>query len=170
MTTAESLERLKDADFELLAVRALRELEPDCHAIIHVGMNAQEKTIPGPLDGFCRVAGVNPPRFVMIAATTTNLTKLKGKWLAPSSNKPNKVGPSKGKSTRSKASSEATSDEGDLTKALKQAARLREGNPTAFFILYLATNRNPPLELENTARKAGEAEGLEVRFLDCVTS
>ena len=59
MTTAEALERLNDAEFELLAVRSLRELATDCHAIIHMGMNSQGKTIPGPLDGFCRVPGID---------------------------------------------------------------------------------------------------------------
>ena len=44
--TADALERLNDAAFELLAVRSLRELATECHAVIHMGMNAQDK------DGF----------------------------------------------------------------------------------------------------------------------
>lgn len=166
MTTAESLERLKEAEFELLAVRSLRELEADCHAVIHFGMNAQGKTIPGPLDGFCRVPGVIPPRFVMIAATTTNLVNLKAKWLAPLSSEDNKPKQSKGKSIRPKVKTIATPDEGDVTKAIKQAALLRSENPSASFILHLATNRNLSLELERAARGAGEAGKLEVRFLE----
>jgi hypothetical protein len=166
MTTAESLQRLKEAEFELLAVRSLRELEADCHTVIHFGMNAQGKTIPGPLDGFCRVPGVNPPRFVMIAATTTNLANLKAKWLAPLSSEDNKAKRFKGKSVRSKAKTIATPDDGDVTKAIKQAAILRSENPRASFILHLATNRNLTLELESAARNAGEAGELEVRFLE----
>jgi len=161
MTTAEALERLNEAEFELLAVRSLRELEADCKAIIHLGMNARQKTIPGPLDGFCRVPGVNPPRFVMIAATTTNLAKLKAKWLAPLASGDTKPKRSKSESGRTKKKSDAPPDEGDLTKAV-----LREEHSTASFIVYLATNRSLALELENAARNAGEAEGLEVRFLE----
>jgi hypothetical protein len=83
MTTAEALERLNDAAYELLAIRSLRELEVDCRALIHSGMNAQQKTVPGPLDGFCRVPGVEPPLFVMVAVTTTSPANLRAKWLAP---------------------------------------------------------------------------------------
>jgi hypothetical protein len=166
MTTAEALERLHDAAFELLAIRSLRELEADCRAVIHMGMNAQQKTIPGPLDGFCRVPGVNPPRFVMVAATTTNLASLKSKWLAPLPDNESKPRKNETKTSRSKPKKDATLDEGDLTKARKRASELRKDNPTASFIVYLATNRNLPLELENVTRHTGDAGGLEVRFLE----
>ena len=156
MTTAEALEGLGDAEFEMLAIRSLRELEPDCKAIIHLGMNAQGKTIPGPLDGFCRVPGFDPPRFVMIAATATMLAKLKGKWLSGAGTGRNKRG----------AGLAVKPDEGDLPKAAEKAASLRGENPTASFVLYLATNRRLPSELENSARLAGDAEALEVRFLE----
>lgn len=156
MTTAEALEGLGEAEFELLAVRSLRELEPDCKAIIHLGMNAQGKTIPGPLDGFCRVPGFDPPRFVMIAATATMLSKLKGKWLSAAGTGQTKRGPSHA----------AKSNEGDLPKAAQKAASLRDENPSASFVLHLATNRRLPSELENAARRAGDLERLEVRFLE----
>ena len=165
MTTAEALERLNDAEFELLAVRCLRELAPDCHAIIHMGMNAQGKTVPGPLDGFCRVPGINPPRFVMIAVTTTSSKKLMLKWLASSTSQDTKPKTTKSKSGLYKRTLDAP-DEGDLTKAAKRAVSLREENPTASFILYLATNRALSSGLESAARRAGESAGLEVRFLE----
>ena len=166
MTTAEALERLNDAAFELLAVRSLRELATECHAVIHMGMNAQEKTVPGPLDGFCRVPGVTPPRFLMIAATTTKPSKLKAKWLTPLASENTKPKLTGSKSGRPKKKSDAPPEEGDLTKAAKRAASLRQENPMVSFILYLATNRTLSLELENAARGAGEAAGLEVRFLE----
>ncbi len=128
-----------------------------------VGGTTQGKTIPGPLDGFCCVPGVNPSRFVMIAATTTNL---KVKWLAPLSTEDNKPKRSKGKSGRSKAKAVSSPDEDAVSTAIRQAAILRKENPRASFILYLATNRNLPLELENAARNAGEAEGLGAWFLE----
>jgi hypothetical protein len=165
MTTAETLERLNDAEFELLAVRSLRELDTDCQAVIHMGMNAQGKTIPGPLDGFCRVPGINPPRFVMIAATTTSLNKLTQKWLAPIGGQNTKPKTTKGKSGASKKTPAAPA-EGDLTKAAKQAVSLRQEDATASFILYLAMNRALSPELEKAARHAGVSAGLEVRFLE----
>ena len=165
MTTAEALERLDDAEFELLAVRSLRELATDCHAIIHMGMNAEGKTVPGPLDGFCRVPGINPARFVMIAATTTSSKKLRIKWLAPLASEDTTAKATETKSGRSKKTP-TPANEGDLTKAAKQVASLREENPTASFILYLATNRALSSDLEEAARRAGETAGVEVRFLE----
>ena len=80
MNTAEALEKITDnGQFEILALRALRELEADCRAIIHLGMNAQGKTIPGPLDGFHLLPGSQPPQYV--AARTTGRASLHSKWL-----------------------------------------------------------------------------------------
>jgi hypothetical protein len=166
MTTAEALERINEAEFELLAVRSLRELEPDCRAVIHLGMNAQGKTIPGPLDGFCRVPGVNPPRFVIIAATATKLTKLKEKWLSSRVNGDPAATSTGVRSGKRRNSHALSADEGDLPKAATQAASLRRQYVTASFVLYLATNRNLSLELESTVRSAGDLGGLEVRFLE----
>ena len=101
----------------------------------------------------------------MIAATTTNSKKLRAKWLAPL---PNEDTISKGTGTKSGRSKKIPTrpDEGDMTKAAKQVASLREENPTASFILYLATNRALSSDLEKAARRTGEAAGLEVRFLE----
>jgi hypothetical protein len=82
VTTAEALDGMTDESaFELLAVRSLRELEPDCHWLVHLGMNSQGKTIRNPIDGFCLVPNSTPPRYVMVAATTTSSKSLKSKWL-----------------------------------------------------------------------------------------
>jgi hypothetical protein len=53
-----------------------------------------------------------------------------------------------------------------LTKAIKRATALRQENPTGSFIVYLATNRNLPLDLEAGARTMGQLAGVEVRFLE----
>ena len=166
MTTAEALERLNDAAYELLAIRSLRELEVDCRAIIHSGMNAQQKTVPGPLDGFCRVPGVEPPLFVMVAATTTSPASLKAKWLAPLPANERKSATAKPKSSKTKPKKSKTPEDGDLTKAIQRAAELRKDNPTGSFVVYMATNRNLHLDLEAAARTMGQTAGLEVRFLE----
>jgi hypothetical protein len=163
---------MNEAEFELLAIRSLRELEPDCLTVIHMEMNAQGKTIPGSLDGFCRVPCINPPRFVLIAATTTKLSKLKGKWLSSGIIEKPTATSSRVKPAKRKSDHSAPTDEGDQPKAAKQAAPLCSKYPTASFVLYLATNRNLSLGLESVARSAGDLEGLEVRFLEqsrCVT-
>src|SRR3954452_19563286 len=82
MTTAETLEGLTDAgQFEILATRVLRLIDADSKAVVHAGVNAQGKTIPNPVDGFCLVPGGNPPRYVMAAFTLTPREGLLGKWL-----------------------------------------------------------------------------------------
>src|SRR6266568_3230765 len=82
MTTAEALESMTDAgQFEILATRVLREIDPDCKMVAHSGVNAQGKTIPNPIDGFCLVPGSDPPRYAMTAFTLTSPDGLIGKWL-----------------------------------------------------------------------------------------
>lgn len=48
--------------FEILATRVLRELDADCRAVVHAGVNAQGKTIANPIDAFCLVPGSSPSR------------------------------------------------------------------------------------------------------------
>lgn len=63
MTTAEKLESMTDpGQFEILATRVLRELDADCRAVVHAGVNAQGKTIANPIDAFCLVPGSSPSR------------------------------------------------------------------------------------------------------------
>jgi hypothetical protein len=49
-------------------MRSLRELEPHCHPLVHLGMNSRGKTIRSPLDGFCPVPNATPPLYVMVEA------------------------------------------------------------------------------------------------------
>jgi len=54
--TSEKIDSISDAgEFETLGIRVLREFDQDCRAIIHLGLNAVGKPIPGPVDGFGRV-------------------------------------------------------------------------------------------------------------------
>jgi hypothetical protein len=66
LKTAVALEALTDAgDFEMLAVRCLRALYPECQELEHVGGNAKGQPIPDPLDAFCRVQDSQDLLFVM---------------------------------------------------------------------------------------------------------
>ena len=160
MTTAEALERMGDAgEFEILALRALRILDEDCRAVIHLGVNPQGKTIPNPVDGFCLVPGTNPPKYVLTAFTLCKNAELKRKWLFD--------GTAVACGARPKSRSSARSrEDGDLVKAARYAVKLQEATPNAQFIVYLCTNRIPGTELMGEVYSKANAFGMEARFLE----
>jgi hypothetical protein len=164
VTTAEALDGMTDESaFELLAVRSLRELEPDCHSLVHLGMNSQGKTIRNPIDGFCLVPNSTPPRYVMVAATTTSSKSLKSKWLTDGKPSIPKSGRASKKNTKGKG---LKSEPGDIPKAILESSSVRAQVQPATFVLYLATNRSITKELILDAAAAGKDGGLEVRFLE----
>jgi hypothetical protein len=121
MTTAEAIEGITDAGmYEILATRALRELESDCRMVAHFGVNAQGKTIANPVDGFCLVPGSSPPRYVMTAFSTTSRDDLERKWLFDHKSAP-------------KAKKATSAAAGDLIKAAREADPLRAKDPTATY-------------------------------------
>ena len=126
MTTAEALEAITaTAEFELFAMSALRELEPDFYLIIHTGINAKGKTIVYPLDGFVRIPGSKPPRYAVAEVTTSD--RLRTKWLAESD----------------RDISTLSLEAGDLVKAAREAQELRGHSPDAVIRVALVTNREP---------------------------
>lgn len=156
MTTAEKLEEIADtARFEIIAVRALRESKPGCAGIIHLGINAQGKTIRGPVDGFWLVPGSSPPHYIFAACATTARDKLEQKWLA--------IG-----SPRSKKKKRGTSNQetGDLIKAAEEAASLRPVDSTARFGVYLCTNRRLDNQLMQKVYATAKRLDVEVDFLE----
>jgi hypothetical protein len=153
MTTAEAIEGITDAgSFEVLAVRVLRLIDNDCRFLEHMGVNTIGKTVPNPIDSFCRVPETEPPRFVMAAFTTNKLDSLERKWLFDYL----------GDHLNKKATSE---DDGDLVKANRRAEVLRKDHPGAKFIVYLCTNKQPDDRLLAKAIRRGQDFGIEVRFL-----
>jgi hypothetical protein len=81
--TAETLEGITDSgSFEILCIRVLRSLFADCECVEHLGVNAQGKTISGPIDAFCRVPGSEPPRYIATAITLAGREELRRKWYA----------------------------------------------------------------------------------------
>jgi hypothetical protein len=139
--------------FEILATRSLRELDDDCRTVAHFGVNETGKTIPNPVDGFCRVPGSDPPRFVMPAFTLTAREGLRGKWLFDHATAP-------------RARTATASDDGDLVKAAREAAGIRDTHPTARSIVYLCTNRRLDTDLMRAVYDKAAQLGVEVRFLD----
>jgi len=153
MTTAEAIEGITDAGaFEILATRVLRIKDDDCRFMEHMGVNAQGKTISNPIDGFCRVPGIEPPRFVMTAFTTCKTESLEHKWLFNHA-----VG--------SRGSQATDADDGDLIKAAKYAEEICMKYQTARFVCYLCTNKQPDEELIMKVYSKGAQLRIEVRFL-----
>jgi hypothetical protein len=154
MKTAEAIECITDAGkFEILATRVLRIADDDCRLLEHMGVNAAGKTVPNPVDGFCRVPGTSPPRFVMAAFTTINLDFLERKWLFDHSS-----------AKHAKRATEAA-DDGDLIKASQRAKELRGNFPDATFVVHLCTNKQPSDHLIAQVLTKGQDLGLDVRFL-----
>lgn len=163
--TAEKIDGMTDAGaFETLALRVLREIDEDCRAIIHLGINAVGKPIPGPVDGFGRVPDSSPSKYVTAAFTTMNPSGLEQKWLGirRASGKSSGKG---GKKSRNKTSQQ-DSTSGDLIKAAESASPLRAVDADAHFIVYLCTNRRLDNELMKRVFAFAARSNLEVRFLE----
>jgi hypothetical protein len=154
MTTAEALESIKDdGDFEILALRVLRNLYTDCRAVLHLGVNAHGRTIPNPVDGFCVVPGSSPRRYIWTAFTTNRLKDLEKKWLSSSSD------------SRS-TSKDGGAKVGDLIKAATEAEPIRSRDSSARFVVYLCTNRRLSSGIIRSVNLRAEGLGIEAQFLD----
>lgn len=166
MTTAEKLEGLTDPGvFEILCLRVLRRFEEDCRTIIHLGINAAGKTIPGSLDAFCLVPGSTPDRYVSAAFTLIRLEALERKWLlSPAGSLGRRKGPRK--RTSSASASNVRQEAGDLIKAAAKAAAIRQHNPGAEFVVYLCSNRRLTPELIEKVLATARSLHLTVRFLE----
>src|SRR5438876_229403 len=131
-STRKQIEEMTDEGrFEQLALAALRRMKPDCEAVIHEGMNADGKTIQSCVDAEGIVPGSNPPRYVMIACTTTKREKLRKKWLFDYL-KPESYAVNPRRSLSRKRPPEAK-DDGDLFKAIRRAQEKRKELPDATF-------------------------------------
>lgn len=152
MTTAEALEGITDEGlFEILGIRTLRRLYPDCECIEHLGVNAQGKTIPGAIDGFGRVPGSQPSRYVAAAFTSAARNELRRKWYTDES------------STTSKRGKKP--QVGDLIKACVKADAVRAGEPESTFTVYLCTNQRLDDELMDQGYAIGKRRSVDVVFV-----
>ncbi|MGB9067351.1 MAG: ATP-binding protein [Candidatus Acidiferrales bacterium] len=164
--TAEKIDRISDAGiFETLAIQVLRELDKDCEAILHLGLNPVGKPVPGPTDGFGRVAGSIPSKYAIAAFTTIRSDKLEQKWLGISRVARNSK--SKARKKRKVKAKGGSSESGDLIKAFNDIRSIRAVEPDAHFVVYLCTNRilDSKLMKKVWAFAAGRKQ-VEVRFLD----
>jgi hypothetical protein len=153
VTTSEALEDLTDpARFEILAIRVLRDLHPECHTLTHLGVNASGKTIRGAVDAFTLVPKSFPPKYVFAAFTLASRKELPRKWLA--------------ESTSSTSESSTDAEVGDLIKAGREAAHLRLRAPSSQFSVYLCTNRRLDHELMERVYGVARELSIDVVFLE----
>lgn len=120
MTTEEALEKITDLGaFEKLVTEVLRAADPTYFRLIHIGVNAQGKTIKAAVDGMLPAG--SGQKVVATAYTTTALTSLRAKWLDPSN--------------------------GDVSKSLRVLTKARAHKPNLSTVLVLCTNRSPSIDL-----------------------
>jgi hypothetical protein len=132
--TTATLARITDEGlFERLATAILREANPLYAALTHPGVNAEGKTIPGPLDGIAFVPAVEPPHLIAVHHTTTGRENLRRKWL-------------EGWSFAGDDSSRA-SGTGDLPKTAAIVAEERRRTPSLRATLVLTCNEEPREDL-----------------------
>ncbi|MNI07810.1 hypothetical protein D3C73_608250 [compost metagenome] len=134
-----------------MASDVLRFAEPEIYkSISHQGMNPQGKTIKAPLDnvGWSYVNGEN--RVVAVAHTTTSRNDLETKWLRDLNN----VTPRKG--------GKATGSDGDLVKAIKELAKIRQGSINLKARLALMCNSEEPQEIRIQAHELASQHHIEL--------
>ena len=131
------LEKITDEGlFERLADAVLREEDHQCRQLSHLGVNAEGKTIKGPLDGLVYVMDECGKRHMLaVHHTTCRAAGLRTKWL--------------------------NETDGDVTKTLREFREARKGNPDLRGTLILTTNRDPAPELIHEVEFASQKEGME---------
>jgi hypothetical protein len=153
VTTAEALEGIADTGlFEILGIRALKRLHPECACLEHLGVNAQGKPVPGPIDGFGRVPDTKPSRYIAAAFTTAGRDKLRQKWYADEGSDSSSAD---GKSRHT----------GDLIKACRRADTLRAVEPESSFTVYLCTNQRLDEQIMAAGYAIGNQRSVEVVFV-----
>lgn len=148
--TASKLSAITDEGlFERLATAVLRQATPDLYAnLTQPGVNANGKTIKGPVDGISFVPGACPRHMIAAHHTSGSRTKLKRKWL----HDPSTVKPQEG--TRS------TTPAGDLIKTIAIANEEREENPDIRVTLALTTNDEPTEDVTREVEAVAHANGI----------
>jgi len=137
--TRRRLEQITDAGFfEALATAVLRELDPRCPRLAHVGVNADGRTVRSPVDAIGYVVEDASLRLMAIHHTTCRREQLESKWLT-----------------------DADSDFLKTVRIVKeQRARIADLRAT----LILTTNREPPENVVHKTYAAGNQAGIEIEI------
>ena len=135
--TRRRLDRITDAgSFEELATAVLRERDPRCRRLAHVGVNAAGRTVNSPSDAIGYFSDDGSLRLMAVHHTTCKRDGLRSKWL--------------------------TDTDSDFQKTLcvfhDQRARIAELRAT----LILTTNREPREDLVHDIQVAGHEAGIDI--------
>ena len=121
--------------FEELATAVLREMDPRCRLLKHVGTNPEGITVRSPLDGITYVSDEGVRRMVAVHHTIQK-KELRRKWL--------------------------TEPDGDLPKTIGVFRSQKNRIPDLRATLILATNREPPEELIHEVEAVADQAGIDV--------
>ena len=135
--TRRRLDQITDAGlFEELATAVLREQDPRCRRLVHVGVNAEGKTVKSPSDAIGYFSDDGSLRMVAVHHTTCRRDGLRSKWL--------------------------TDSDSDFQKTLclfqDQRSRIAELQAT----LIVTTNREPREDLVHDIQVAGHEAGIDI--------
>lgn len=134
--------------FERLATAVLREANPLYATLVHPGVNAEGKTIKGPLDGIALVTGADPPHLIAAHHTTTLREGLHRKWLETES--------------AVSAAARPAKTAGDLAKTAAIVSDERRRVPSLRATLILTTNQEPREDLVRAVHAAGLSYGISI--------
>jgi len=137
-TTRKLVSEIKSPDaFENLATSVLRAARPAYNALIHVGTNADDRTVRSPVDGIALHINRGSRRLILIQHTITAKQGLRRKWLAP--------------------------ENGDLAKAKAIADAERERGTVREATLVLCSSWDPDQELiRDVNAAAGEDLAVDI--------
>ena len=136
--TRQRLARITDAGlFEKLATAILREEDPHCRRLAHVGVNAEGKTIKNPVDGIVYTSVDGQRHMLAVHHTTRHTNDLRRKWL--------------------------TDPDSDLCKTLRELETQRKNTSELGATLILTTNKEPEVELIHDVETAGLKAGIEIK-------
>lgn len=124
--------------FERLATAVLREQDPRCRRLAHVGVNAEGKTVKSPSDGVVYISDEGSRRMVAVHHTTCQRDQLRHKWLSE--------------------------PEGDLPKTLRVLHEQQNRIPELQATLILTTNREPRERLIHDVQATGHKAGIDVEI------
>jgi hypothetical protein len=150
LTTALALSQVSDrGKFERIGIGILRRFSEECSSVLRTGTNALDEPIGSPLDGFCRIPDRDPPCFVLIQCTTTDVPGLRSKWLANGVPK-----------RRNRPGRLQRVEIGDLIKAGQESSKLRIDFPKARFKVHLVVNQPVNHDLYVEVQKVADSLNL----------
>ena len=137
--TRRRLDEITDAGlFEKLATAVLREQDPRCRHLAHVGVNAEGRTVKSPSDAIVYISDEGQSRMMVVHHTTCQRRGLRRKWLAD--------------------------PQSDFEKTLQAFRNQRKRIVDLRATLILTTNREPQEDLVHEIQAAGHEAGMDIEI------